>query len=155
MAPSYGFTDSTDVVASYILDKLIANSSTLNVDPQKGYYFGEQDLIPTSPAICVVPGTETSVYDGVGGVPVIITFLTYVMVYVDKVQDIQVSTHGAMQLAALVKRVIHPDTRLGGNVLDCFCSNMEPGYAIRRNSLMAAARLTFRSRSKVLLNPPT
>jgi hypothetical protein len=154
MAPPYGFTDSTDVVATYILDLLVSQAATLGVDPQKGYYFGEQDLIPTSPVICVVPGPESSEYDGVGGRPVVVTFQTYVMVYVDKIQDIQVSTHSAMQLATAVKRVVHPDTRLGGNVIDCFCANVEPGYAVRRATLMAAARLTFRSRSKVLLNPP-
>lgn len=154
MAPPYGFTDSIDVVSTYILDLLVSEASTLGVDPQKGYYYGEQDLIPTSPTICVVPGPESSEYNGVGGRPVLITFQTYVMVYVDKIQDIQISTHSAMQLAAAVKRAIHSDVKLGGNVLDCFCANAEPGYAVRRTSLMAAARLTFRSRSKVLLNPP-
>jgi hypothetical protein len=152
--PYAGFTDSVDVVTQTILDKLIANASTLDVtDVNKSFFYGEQELLPTTPGFCVVPGPESSQYDGVAGRPVVITFMTFVMVYAYKVQDVQQNTKTAMQLATAVKGVIHPDVRLGGIVIDCFCSNVEPGYAIKRGDLIAAARLTFQSRSKVLLNP--
>lgn len=151
--PYDSYTDSIDVVASYILSLLEASASTLGVDSARGFYYGEQELIPTTPGICVVPGPETDVYDGVGGRPVMITFLTYVVLYVDVLRDIQINTHQATQLATLVKRVVHADKNLGGNVLDCLCIQVEPGYALKKGSLMAAARLTFRSRAKKILNP--
>ncbi len=151
--PYAGFTDSTDVVTKYILDKLSASAATLGADPRKSFYYGDQVLVPTTPAFCVIPGPETSQYDGVGGRPVIITFQTFVMVYAYKVQDVQLNMRTALQLATTVKHIIHPDVRLGGNVIDCFCSNVDPGYAVRRGDLIAAARMTFRSRSKVVLNP--
>jgi hypothetical protein len=150
--PYASFTDSVDVITKYILDKLIANASTLGADPRKGFYYGDQQLVPITPAFCVIPGPESSQYDGVGGRPVMITFQTFVMVYAYKVQDVQLNMRTAMQLAVSVKHIIHPDVRLGGNVIDCFCSNVDPGYAVRRGDLVAAARMTFRSRSKVLLN---
>lgn len=151
--PYDSFTDSLDVVASYILTLLKASASTLGVDSSRGFYFGEQELLPTTPCISVVPGPETDVYDGVGGRPVMITFLTYVLLYVEVVRDIQLNTHQAAQLTTLVKHVVHADKNLGGNVLDCLCIQVEPGYALKKGSLAAAARLTFRSRAKKILNP--
>ena len=151
--PYDAYTDSIDVVASYILSLLKASATTLGVEPARGFYYGEQELIPTTPGICVVPGAEADVYDGVGGRPVMITFLTYVVLYVDVLQDIQLNTHQAAQLSTLVKHVVHADKNLGGNVLDCLCIQVEPGYALKKGSLMAASRLTFRSRAKKILNP--
>lgn len=151
--PYDAYTDSTDVVASYILSLLQAGASTLGVDASRGFYYGEQELLPTSPCISVVPGPEVSAYDGVGGRPVMITYQTYVMIYVDVLRDIQLNTHAAMQLGTLVKHVVHADKTLGGNVLDCFCAQVEPGYALKKGTLMAASRLNFRSKAKKILNP--
>lgn len=151
--PYDAFTDSSDVVATYILNLLQSSASTLGIDPERGFYFGEQDLLPTSPAICVLPAPETSAYAGAGGRPVMIQFQTYVMVYVDIIRDVQLNTHQATQLTTAIKHVVHADKNLGGNVLDCYCVQVEPGYALKKGALMAAARMNFRSKAKKILNP--
>jgi len=157
MTNPYGTTDSTEVVANYLYTQLLANMATF-VDSggtaiQSVWYGDNSELLPNTPSVCVIPGTEASTYDGVGGRPVMMVFTTYVMVYYGKVGDQQLNVHGSQQIANVIKRFVHADVNLGGNVIDCLCASLEPGIAIRNGAMIDATRLTFRSRSKVLLNP--
>jgi hypothetical protein len=144
----YSTTDSNEVVASYVLG-LIQGAATAN--GIKGVWYGDQRKVPQTPTVCVVPGPETSTYNGVGGRPVMKVFTTYVMVYFSKVQDNQANIHGSLTLAQALARVIHADGTLGGNVIDVLVTNLDPGIAFKTGSLMDASRLTLRSRSKVVL----
>jgi len=159
MPNPYTTTDSTEVVANYLYTQLgvPANMATF-VDAggtavQGVWYGDDSELLPTTPCLCVVPGAERSVYQGSGGRPVMMTFTTFVMVYYGKVIDQQLNVHGSQQIANVVKRFVSADISLGGNVIDCYCTSLEPGVARRNGAQIDATRLTFTSRSKVLLNP--
>lgn len=153
--PYAGYVDSTEAVTTYLYNILLTNASALGVDSSTGVFYGDQMLLPTTPALCVVPGPETGMPNGAGGRPMLMVFLTYVMVYYEKIQDIQLNTHASLVLANTVKRLIHQDPTLGNTVINCYCSGVEPGVAVKGpgRSLMDASRMVFNSRSKVVLNP--
>jgi hypothetical protein len=158
MVAPYGFTDSTEVVANYLYTQLglPANMATFTdaggTAIQAAWYGDDTQLLPTTPCLSIIPGPENSSYNGVGGRPVLMTFTTFVMVYYAKIQDQQQNVHGALAIANKVKRFVNTDISLGGNVLDCFCSAVDPGVAVRNGALIEAARMTFTSRAKVNLN---
>lgn len=159
-SPYTGLTDSTETVSNYLYLALLGDAVPLGL-PTVGVkgdgtfnsvWYGDQAMLPVTPAICIVPGAESSVYNGVGGRPVLMTFETFVMVYFGKIQDAQQNKHQSLTLANAIKRFVNIDITLGGNVIDCMCSNIDPGVAVRMGALMDATRMTFRSRSKVTLN---
>ncbi len=157
MPNPYTTTDSTEVVANYIYTQLLANMATLQdaggTAVQAVWYGDDSSLMPTTPCLTVIPGPESSQYQGVGGRPVMMTFTTFVMVYYGKLQDQQANVHGSLQIAKAIKSFIHSNITLGGNVIDCLCTAAEPGVAVRNGAMIDATRMTFTSRSKVLLNP--
>jgi hypothetical protein len=144
----YSTTDDSDAVATYVLG--IVNSVKV-ANGIVDVFYGDEKKLPHTPTVCVVPGPESSAYNGVGGRPTMITFTTYVMVYYSKVQDIQVNRHANLVLAKALKHAIHADGTLGGNVIDVLVTNLDPGIALKAGALFDATRLTLRSRSKVVL----
>jgi hypothetical protein len=151
--PYAGYADATEVVANYLLNMITVGASALGVDPTKGVWYGDQTLLPTTPLLCVIPGPEAAVPQGAGGRPMQMTFTTFVMVYYGKVQDQQLNIHASLTLANAVKRLVHTDPFLGGNVINCYCSAVDPGIAAKGGALIDATRMAFQSRSKVVLNP--
>lgn len=161
MPNPYSTTGSIEVVTNYIYQKLLANAGPSgfnlgNVNQgAPGVWYGDvSGLLPATPLICVVALPERSQYNGVGGRPVMKTFQTAVMVYYGKIQDQQANVHASLTLATQVEAFMNPDISLGGNVIDCFCSDKQPGVAVKGGALIDATRLVFQSRSKVLLNYP-
>lgn len=157
--PYAAYTDSNEFVANYLYQKFLANAgpSGFNLggvaQGQPGVWYGDTSgLLPSTPLLCVIPGPEQSVYQGVGGRPVLMTFTTFVMVYYGKVQDQQANVHASLTLANAVKRFVNPDITLGGNAIDCMCAAIDPGVAVKGGALIDASRMTFRTRSKVTLN---
>jgi hypothetical protein len=157
--PYSTYTDSTEVVANYFYTQLLANKASFTdglVTPtavQAVWYGDQSGLIPQLPALCIVPGPETSAYNGVGGRPVIMNFQTFVMVYYGKMmQDQQKNVHASLTIANQIKRFMNLDITLGGNAIDCMCAGIDPGIAIRGGAMIDTTRMIFRTRSKVALN---
>lgn len=160
--PYAPLTDSTETIANYFLTVLTNNMSTFtdNGNPptaiQAVWYGDPAGLIPTTPALAVIPGPESSVYNGVGGRPVLMSFQTFIMVYYGKIQDIQINVHASLTIANKIKRFMNADIDLGHNVIDSMCSVIDPGISFRGSgpagALYDTTRMTFVSRSKTTLN---
>jgi hypothetical protein len=160
--PYAPYTDSGEVVANYLYTALLDNKSSFTyIGPdstqysvQDVWYGDESGLIPHLPCLCVVPGPEISQYNGVGGRPVMMTFQTFVMVYFGKITgDHQTNVHASLSLANAIKRFMNGDPTLGGQVIDSFCSGIDPGIAVRGGAMIDTSRMQFSTRSKVVLNP--
>ncbi len=155
--PYSTLADSTEVVGNYVLTQLKNNAvqfTDANGNAVQDVWYGDMSgLLPHMPCLCVIPGPERSVYNGVGGRPVLMQFLTYVMVYAGQIIDMQQNVHASLTIANKIKRFMNTDVRLGGNVIDCFCSAIEPGVAVRGTAYIDATRMAFQSRTKTLLNP--
>jgi hypothetical protein len=144
-------TDSADVIATYIFNMLNASANKTALAVQDVWY-GDQELLPRTPAVCVNPGTKKRQFSGA-------TFRTqndietYVLVYFGKIQDVQANLHGATQLADSIETLVHSDLKLGGNVIAVLCTQNEPGMINKAGVWMMGARLTFQSMTKTTFPP--
>lgn len=113
-------------------------------------YYGDQELIPRTPAATVEPGGIRSELAGapalaLNNIPISI------MIYHAGVKNTQVTRKECDQKAMLVRGVLHNDLHLGGLVIHGYCTNIESGYAQRSNTLFRATRITWEGTSKVRL----
>jgi|tagenome__1003787_1003787.scaffolds.fasta_scaffold20867481_2 hypothetical protein len=142
-------TDSSEIIANYIYLKLRdpTNMSNLGV---ASVWYGDQDILPTTPALCVSPGTKERQFSGA-------TFRTenmletYVLVYCAKITDIQQNLHQAIALADAIETLVHSDLKLGGNTIATLCRRSEPGVINKQGVWVMGARLTFESLTKTTL----
>lgn len=141
---TYPLTRSEEVVASYILGLL--QNAPVDLGIQQVFY-GDQTLLPKTPAVCVAPGNKTRSWSG-ATLRTENMFETYVFVYYGKIQDVQLNTHAAQTLADAVEDLVMADIKLGGIVIWTLCTQNEPGMISKQGSLMIGNRLTFQSMSK-------
>jgi hypothetical protein len=142
-------TDSSEVVATYIYNKLNDPTNKANLAVSSVWY-GDQQLLPTTPAVCVVPGEKRREFQG-ATFRTLNDIQTYVLVYFGKIQDIQANLHSAMQLAEAIELLVHQDLLLGGNVISCLCNIIDPGVISKGGVWVMGARMTFQSVSKTTL----
>jgi hypothetical protein len=145
--PYTGQTDNPTVVGEYFFDLFDARAKDLGLDPEKGLFYGDQQLIPTTPTICVEPGPLNSILDGAPFV-LLNTFTIYIMVYHSKVQDTQVTRKECDQYAYAIRKTLLEDKPLGGLVIYGFVTDIEPGYANRNGQLLRTSRITWQGQSK-------
>jgi hypothetical protein len=142
-------TDSAEIIANYIYQKLLdpTNMAALGV---VGVWYGDQQILPTTPALCVSPGTKKREFQG-ATFRTLNIIETYVWVYYGKIQDIQQNLHAATAMADAIETLVHSDLRLGGNVISVLCTQSEPGMINKGGVWVMGARLTFESQSKTTL----
>jgi len=148
-------TDSVDVVAQYVIDKLKANASLLKATSgvttdAADIYYGDQEKFPRTPSICVDPGNRRRDLQGVS-YRTDNNFVLYIYVYHARVQDNQLTRKEAQQISEAIETLLHQDPQLGGNVIHSFCSLNESGYVYRQNTMYRTNRVTFEPYSKTRL----
>jgi hypothetical protein len=129
-------------------DLLKANLTSLGL---VGISFGDQIKIPATPWLCVEPDTKSR---ELAGVPRVTnnTLKTYIIVYVSKVDDIEVNSADALRIAEGVEFFLHKYANLEGQVVHHFCIAVEPGYRTRAGTKFRACRLSFEAITKTALN---
>lgn len=142
-------TDSSEVVANYLFNKMESVKDDLPT-PVQIVYYGDQKLLERTPAICVLPGPKSREFQGASLMTLNI-FETTMYVYFGKIQDVQENLHACTTLAEAIEPIVHNDFNLGGNVTSVLCTANEPGLVTKMGDLMVASRLTFRSMSKTRL----
>lgn len=156
-------TDSLDDVAQAVIDKLVANVSLLVSSDLEAsipeaqassncsmIFYGDQEKFPATPAICVEPVSRMRDLQGVS-YRTDNNFTVYVMVFVAKVQDNQVTRKQAQTLSEVIEGLLHVDAQLGGLLINSFCSNNESGYVFRNNTMYRTNRITYTGYSKTRL----
>lgn len=113
-------------------------------------WYGDQDLLPHTPAACVAPGNKQRQFQG-ATFRTLNTFETYILVYYGKIQDVQANLHSVTLLADNIETLVHSDLLLGGNVFSVLCTQNEPGMISKAGALLMGARMTFESQSKTTL----
>lgn len=142
-------TDQVETVATYILSSIQGNAANFPT-PVLSTFYGDQDLLPKTPAICVVPSTKTREFQG-ASFRTLNVFEIMVLIYFDKIQDVQANLHGCAILSDAVETWIHGDLTLGGNVTSTLCTQSELGLTTRQGALMMTARQMYRVQSKTML----
>lgn len=138
-------TQSLETVTQAFVDLLNLNKVTLGLTD---VWYGDQEMIPRTPAAAVESGQKTR---ELSGAPDVTTnrFTVFILVYMAKIQDVQTTRKAADQLAESIEALVHQDNTLGGLVIFGMCTSVEPGYAIRGGTLMRAARITWEGFTKL------
>lgn len=145
-------TDRLTVVTQAVKDKVLAASLTPAV-PAGSVFWPDQVRIPRTPAIGIDSGTMTKVVEGSGGKGYAKNnFTVFLMCYLCKVQDIQLTEKSVEQFAESVMDALHaPDMKMGGTVVYGHVTMIEPGYSTRNGLLFRTARITWEGYSKLLI----
>lgn len=137
------------VLAKDIQARITAAKDTLGID---AIYYGDQDRIPTTPTVCVEPGTKTR---RLNGLPrrTEIDMTVYLIVYHYQIASTQVIRENNDSLAERLEDLLHNDAQLRDannepTVSDSLVTSIESGYQQKRNTLFRASRLTFEARSQ-------
>jgi hypothetical protein len=119
-------------------------------------FYGDQDRIPRTPAICVEPNDKSRTLAGVPNMTENI-FEIYLMIYHNKVQSNETTRLEVDQLAYAVELFLHQDLQLtNGDAADPymihgFVRSNESGYTYKAGTLYRTARLTWYGKNKTSL----
>jgi hypothetical protein len=119
--------------------------------------YGDQEIIPRSPYICVEPGNKTRNLEGAPQ-QVRNTFVVYILVYVSGPEKLLARAQ-CDELAEAVETLLHKDLQLnngvpspGGDiVIHGYCTNFESGYAFKPG-LVRTVRIAWEGTTKLRLN---
>jgi len=143
MTLTYHLSDTIDA----LIAKLQENAVQLGLED---VWYGEQDLIPRTPAVCVEPvdidrtwsGTSTQTEN---------KFQVHIILYVSTLKGAQTMRRETDKLAEQIADLINSDVNLGGLVLIGFVDKIEAGYNIKQGKLMWSSRLTWSALNKTFL----
>lgn len=146
-----------------LIDSLtdLAKDVKTRIEAQQGplgltaVYYGDQERIPTTPAICVEPGQKTRELNGLPR-RTEVDLTIYVICYLYNLKSPEEIREGTDTLGEDIETVLHADAQLRDGsqeptVIDSMVRSVESGYQMKRNSLFRATRLTFVARSQVQL----
>jgi hypothetical protein len=120
-------------------------------------FFGDQQRIPRTPALCVEPGGKVRQLQGAPR-RTEVTLSVYIIVYHYLVAQASVVREADDQLAETIEAFMHEaqnnqllDTNSEPTVIDSMVTNVESGWMPKGNSLFRASRLAFEARTQVQL----
>lgn len=145
-------TQSIVTITDYIVDKLKDNYEDLGLNQRDDVYYGDQDKLPRSPAICIDTGRKQRQLAGVAVARrTENTFLIYIIVYHGEVRNSQVNRRDADVLAEQVETLLHQDPTFGGLVIHGFVKEIVSGYSRKANSTYRSARLAWEGQTKLMI----
>lgn len=124
-----------------LVDLFSANIEDLAIG-DGGIFYGDQERIPTSPAICVEPNEKRSSLYG-GGRMTEVTLSVYVLVYHSEVRSLQDNRRDADKLAEDVTDLLNADATFSGRATHCYVTSVQSGYSTKTNTTMRSSRIVF------------
>lgn len=132
----------------------IEANKALFTTPVLDVFYGDQDMIRTTPTVCVEPSDKVRELAGVPNMTEN-TLEVFILVYHNKVQDNQDTRKEVDQLAYEIEFLLHQDLQMqvvgGPMLIHGFVMRNESGYAYKGKTLYRTARITFRGRNKTSL----
>lgn len=126
-----------------------ANLASLGIREQGDVFYGDQMLIPRTPAVCVEAGPLNRELSGIGGKGRTTNTITvFLLCYIARIQDMQLTRREADEFAEKIMDILHQDVTRSGLVVHGFVTGIEPGYATRGDTNMRAARITWTGMTK-------
>ena len=107
-----------------------------------GVFYGDQERIPASPAVCVEPNTKKVSLYGAGRMTEV--FLeVYLLVYHSEIRDLQSNRRDADRLAEDIATLVNTDGTFFGLAIHCYVTEMQSGYSNKQNTTLRSTRITF------------
>ena len=153
---TYPYPGNIAVIAQLLVDKISGHAASFVIPfTSADVYYGDQNIIPRTPTVCVEPDNKQR---RLAGVPNMTEndFTIFILVYINKVQELQVSRKQADNLAYDIEQYIHQDLELknGGstpNLIHGYVISSESGFVFKQGTLYRSARLTYHGLSKTSL----
>jgi hypothetical protein len=141
-------TDSLVVVAQAVQAIVVANKTAWGI---QDIYYGDQTLIPRSPAVCIETGEKVRELNGAPR-RVLVTLPVYLLVYHNALMpSSDTQRHDNDLLAETIEAELHNHKDLGGIVVHCYCTALEAGYQLKSGTLWQTTRITLEATSQVQL----
>lgn len=153
-AMSYPYPADPTVIAQRIFDKLDANKATFDT-PVQDVFKGDQDRIPRTPAVCIELGDKSRELQGAPDMT-LNTYEVLILLYHNKVQDIQDTYEEVNHLAYQIEHLLHQDLQLKNGtsnpyMIQGFVTRHEPGFSNKAGTIYRSARLTWTGTNKTSL----
>jgi hypothetical protein len=154
-SPYSPYSPSIVVITDALIAKLESPPALTFTLAPTAVFFGDQDRIPSTPAVCVEPGEKNRTLNGAGQMTDN-EFEIYILVYHNKVQGNETTRRECDILAYEIEKYLHTDLQLlvGGSdprLIHGFVRSNESGYTFKQNTLYRSARLTYYGRNKTSL----
>lgn len=107
-----------------------------------GVFYGDQERIPVSPAVCVEPNTKKSVLKGAGRMTEV-DLEVYLLVYHSDIRNVQANRRDADKLAEAIADLVNVDGTFSGLAIHCYVSESQSGYSNKQNTTLRSTRVTF------------
>lgn len=126
------------------------------IGPLGSLFYGDQDKLPTTPAVCVEAGTTSRTSVGAQRLTTH-NHECFILVYHSKVQDVETNKLESEQIAeGIAKELDRNPFLVGPNgeegvVIDGYCSRIDPGYAVKEGTLYKAVRIQWNGISRTIL----
>jgi hypothetical protein len=114
---------------------------------ESAIFYGDQERIPISPAVCVEPGEKKVELYGAGRMTEV-NFVVYILTYHSELRDLESNRRDADRLAETITDLLNADAGFFGLAIHCFVSNVSSGYATKTNNTLRASRITFELKSQ-------
>lgn len=137
-------TDSIVVVAETMEQYISDNNGPFGF---KKIWYGEDNLIPETPALNIVPVIKRRELSGTGNTTDN-TIELNMMVFHSRLDKPTVTRKECDELAEQLEALLHENKHLEGTVIYGYVRELEPGVATRNNVMMRATRLLWTSLSK-------
>lgn len=139
-------------LCDYWFEKFEANKTVLGL---ADVFYGDQRQIPRTPTLCLEPDMKRRELEGVPR-RTLNTFSMYVLLYISKMDDVQVNARDALVLAEAVEDFLHADPTCHAPpaqplLVHSYCTEVEPGYRTRQDTRFRACRIKFEGINKTVL----
>lgn len=155
MSAPYQLTNSTVQIANRWHEILTTNKVLLGLSD---VWFGDQTLIPRIPAICVEPGIKRRNLEGVPDMTQMEIDTIFYVYHSPVDTEKQQSRRESIQFAEDVEEYLHVNhtrlmdaTGLIQLTIHSYCTQFDPGYMYKRNTLYHSVQMTWTNLTKVSL----
>lgn len=135
---------------SEVCDKLVlvleGEAENLGI-AEGGIFYGDQERLPVSPAVCVEPYTKKAEVYGAGRMTEV-NFLVYILVYHSEIRDLSTNRRDADRLAEAIADLLNSVANFYEMAIHCFVSESQSGYSQKQNTTLRSTRITFEVKSQ-------
>jgi hypothetical protein len=155
-------TDSVLTASVRIYDLLTANAAALGlVGPTKtNVWYGDQTLLPETPAVCIEPGTKSRELRGVPDMTEN-TLDVHILLYHSVVgTEQQVARRATIQFAEAIERYLHVNhlnmlNSIGEQIIvHGFVRSSDPGFQYKTSTMYNAVHMIWTGLTKTSLRNP-
>ncbi len=134
-------TNSPVEIADFLIDLMHSNRKQLGI-AENAIYYGDQEKIPFSPAICIEPDMTVRKLDA-SPRRTEMTVRIYILLYHGELRNPEFNRRNADLRTEAVSKIVHENPYMGGRVIHSYITEVQSGYSTKQNSVMRTSRMQF------------